>query len=110
MNRINKLALGVVTTLALLIPSLAQAQVISTAPQTFWQETDVALPLGMWHVQVRADKFYIEKNTAANGGFGTTTVVISATGTTLAVPTLNMVLGATPTFSTMTAGSVLFAG
>ncbi len=80
MNRINKLVLGVTVTLGLLIPSLTQAQVISTAPQTWWRETDQTLPLGMWHVQVRADKFYIEKNTDATGAFGTTTNVMSVTG------------------------------
>ncbi len=81
MNRISNLVRTVVTTLLLLGGvSTVNAQVFGTAPQTFWRETDQTLPLGMWHVQVKNDQFVIEKNTASNGAFGTTTSIMAATG------------------------------
>lgn len=73
-------------TVTLLLPLLASAQVSGTAPQTFWRETDKTLPLGLWRVQVDGDQFSIQKNTDATGAFGTTTTIMSVTGSNVTFP------------------------
>ena len=97
-----KKLLTVVTTLLLLGGvQQVQAQVFGTAPQTFWRETDQTLPLGMWHVQVNNDRFVIEKNTANDGAFGTTTTFVAITGGSVSITGLAL--------SGFTTGSVLYS-
>lgn len=84
--RINNLVKSVVTTALLFLAIPAFAQVQSAAPQTWWYETDQTLPNGMWHIQVSNDRFVIEKNTAANGAFGTALTMMAITGGTVSFP------------------------
>lgn len=102
----------VIITLSLLagFAQTAQAQQQGVAPQLFFRETDQTLPLGLWRLVVSNDKFSLEKNTAANGAFGTVTSVFSATGSTVAFGTYgitaNTFLGTSLTLSsTLTMGT-----
>lgn len=62
------------------------AQISSTSNvRLTLRERNKTLPLGLWSIGSINDQLRIEKNTAANGGFGTTASVFSASGTTVTI-------------------------
>ncbi len=73
MKKIFALAMA----LMFLLPVAAQAQFSGTDVSVTFRETDQTLPLGMYRFRLNDDTFSFQKNTAANGGFGTAATIFS---------------------------------
>lgn len=54
--------------------------VSSTSPTVQFLETDATLPAGQWRAILSSNNFYIQRNTAVGGGFGTTTTPLYIDG------------------------------
>lgn len=56
--------------------------VAEALPRLVFNETDQALPAGVWRAAVSVNDFYIQRNTAVSGDFSTVATPIAISGTT----------------------------